>query len=255
MLGFENTILYKDRLVELDTTDKYIMFSNGSLPCGPMRESGATYNERIALQNYYNLASTRGCGILAEGDSMVDVGIEDGDELMVDPCRFVQNGSVVVARYGNELTVKTFYEDPVTGKVMLFPQNASKHYQPIEITDKENLTVCGVVVKIARQPARTCSQVLQERMREYQADRNLDTIFQRTIEAGYMTRDFDWEANVPLEFIAVWVDLVCDELEIADKWDWANKQWGHSGLKQSFYRIKGKMRYSEYFDKVKALIG
>lgn len=254
MLGFENTILYKDRLVELDTTDKYIMFSNGSLPCGPMRESGATYNERIALQNYYNLASTRGCGILAEGDSMVDVGIEDGDELMVDPCRFVQNGSVVVACYENEMTVKTYYQDPDTGTIMLVPQNRAKGYPPIVIEHPEKLRLCGVVAKISRVPLRVSSWQLRQRLQDYNDDKRLEEILERTIEAGYMSSDQQWLPNVKREFKAVWIELVADRVGIADRWSWADTHWALGSLRQCLYRVKGTVRYDELFKQIKPLL-
>ena len=46
-----------------------------------------------------------------KGDSMINVGIFDGDLLIVTPQKVANNGDIVVAVIGDEATVKTFYRE------------------------------------------------------------------------------------------------------------------------------------------------
>jgi repressor LexA len=78
-----------------------------------------------------------------KGDSMIDVGIFEGDYLVVRPQAVADNGDIVVALIGDEATVKTFYREP--DRIRLQPENASM--EPIYSTD---VTVAGKVVSLFR---------------------------------------------------------------------------------------------------------
>lgn len=56
-----------------------------------------------------------------KGDSMINVGIFDGDFIIVAPCQTADNGDIVVALIEDEATVKTFYKEK--GRVRLQPEN------------------------------------------------------------------------------------------------------------------------------------
>ena len=83
------------------------------------------------------------------GDSMIEVGIHDGDIAVVRPQREAPNGTIVVARIENpvtgehEATVKRFYREP--GRIRLQPENSSM--EPIYT---QNAVIEGVVVAVVR---------------------------------------------------------------------------------------------------------
>ena len=45
-----------------------------------------------------------------KGDSMINVGIYNGDYVIISKCQTAENGQIVVAMIDNEATVKTFYK-------------------------------------------------------------------------------------------------------------------------------------------------
>jgi DNA polymerase V len=75
------------------------------------------------------------------GDSMKEAGINDGDLLVVDRSKPASSGKVVIASLDGELTVKRLKIS--RNRLYLVPENPA--YQEMDITDKENLIVWGVV--------------------------------------------------------------------------------------------------------------
>lgn len=78
-----------------------------------------------------------------QGDSMVDVGIDNGDYLIVYARSTADNGQTVIARVDGQVTCKRFYR--CNGKVRLEPANRS--YRPIEANNIEILGVVAYVIK------------------------------------------------------------------------------------------------------------
>lgn len=77
------------------------------------------------------------------GDSMVNVGIFNGDYIIVRDQRNAMNGEIVVAMIDGEATVKTFYKE--RGRVRLQPENDSM--EPIYA---DNPVILGKVVALMR---------------------------------------------------------------------------------------------------------
>lgn len=81
------------------------------------------------------------------GMSMRDVGIIDGDLLAVHTCREARNGQIVVARIGEEVTVKRFQREG--SKVFLLAENPE--FAPIEVDLKDQeLVIEGLSVGVIR---------------------------------------------------------------------------------------------------------
>lgn len=81
------------------------------------------------------------------GMSMKDVGILDGDLLAVHTCREARNGQIVVARIGDEVTVKRFNRNG--DKVQLLAENPD--FAPIEVDLREQeFTIEGLSVGVIR---------------------------------------------------------------------------------------------------------
>ena len=64
------------------------------------------------------------------GDSMINAGILDGDRVVVRPQQTADNGQIVVARIGDEATVKRLLRK--NGQIWLMPENPA--YEPIDGT-------------------------------------------------------------------------------------------------------------------------
>lgn len=82
-----------------------------------------------------------------KGLSMKDIGILDGDLLAVHRTQEVRKGQVVVARIGNEVTVKRL--DKKRNKIILLAENPD--FDPIEINAKsEDFAIEGLAVGVLR---------------------------------------------------------------------------------------------------------
>lgn len=85
------------------------------------------------------------------GMSMRDAGILDGDLLAVHRSPDVRNGQIVVARLGEDVTVKRYRQSGTV--VRLLPENPE--FEPIEVDLKtENMVLEGVVVGVIRNGVR-----------------------------------------------------------------------------------------------------
>ena len=80
------------------------------------------------------------------GMSMRDVGIMDGDLLAVKATKDAKNGQIVVARIGEEVTVKRFKK--VDGLIELHPENAD--FQTIVVEPGEPFEIEGLAVGLIR---------------------------------------------------------------------------------------------------------
>lgn len=84
----------------------------------------------------------------AQGDSLRDIGIHDGDLLVVDRAAERSQGVVVVAAIDGELTCKIL--DVRRGKLL----SANPAYPPIDVAGREDLLIEGVVVYSIRRHLR-----------------------------------------------------------------------------------------------------
>lgn len=83
-----------------------------------------------------------------QGLSMIDVGILDGDLLAVHQTQEARNGQIVVARIGDEVTVKRFQKQ--RHQVLLIAEN--RDFAPIEIDLRhQELVIEGLAVGVLRQ--------------------------------------------------------------------------------------------------------
>lgn len=66
-----------------------------------------------------------------KGDSMINIGIYNGDQIFVKSCQTAKNGDTIVALIDDSATVKTFYKED--GHIRLQPENDSM--EPIIVDD------------------------------------------------------------------------------------------------------------------------
>ena len=78
-----------------------------------------------------------------KGDSMVNVGIYDGDQILVERRNTARNGEIVVALIDDSATVKTFYKEK--GHYRLQPEN--DYMDPIIV---DHVEILGKVIGLFR---------------------------------------------------------------------------------------------------------
>ena len=78
-----------------------------------------------------------------KGDSMIDVGIFDGDYVIIEQRSYAENGEIVVCLVDDEATVKRFFKE--NGAYRLQPEN--KSMQPIIVNE---VSVLGKVAALIR---------------------------------------------------------------------------------------------------------
>ncbi|MEO2267733.1 MULTISPECIES: transcriptional repressor LexA [Pseudoalteromonas] len=82
-----------------------------------------------------------------DGMSMKDIGIMDGDLLAVHRAQVAENGQVVVARVGDDVTVKRL--EKAGRKVLLHAEN--EEFAPIEVDlEHESFNIEGLAVGVIR---------------------------------------------------------------------------------------------------------
>ncbi len=107
----------------------------------------------LAVENYEgyidfprpsaNLSSNDVFALKVQGESMIEVGIMDGDIIVVEKCNTARDGDIIVALVEDEATVKTFYRED--NRFRLQPENSEM--APIYV---DELIVLGKVVASMR---------------------------------------------------------------------------------------------------------
>lgn len=67
--------------------------------------------------------------VKVSGNSMIEAGVYDGDSVLIKPAKEYKSGDIVLARQGDEVTLKTFIYDK--GRTYLRPENPSCRIIPI----------------------------------------------------------------------------------------------------------------------------
>ena len=85
-----------------------------------------------------------GCFALrVRGDSMINAGILSGDKVVVRPQQTASDGQIVVARIGDEATVKRLRRR--NGEIWLLPENDA--YEPIDGREAELIGLVKAVIR------------------------------------------------------------------------------------------------------------
>ena len=81
--------------------------------------------------------------LTVKGDSMIDIGIYNGDQIVVEKCNTAENGEIIVALIDDSATVKRFYKE--NGHIRLQPEN--DFMDPIIVDD---CMILGKVIGLMR---------------------------------------------------------------------------------------------------------
>lgn len=116
----------------------------GSITAGVPKLAVEDYEESYCLPRTLFSPDSDLFMLTVEGTSMIDVGINDGDLIVVKKQNTAQNGQIVAALVEDDCaTVKRFYKD--ASGVRLHPEN--KNMRDIYPTE---LTILGIVVGLIR---------------------------------------------------------------------------------------------------------
>ena len=84
-----------------------------------------------------------------QGDSMINIGIFDGDLLAVHSTPVARNGDIVVARIDDEVTVKRFKQTRNRRLIQLLPENDA--LEPIDVDlEAQDFAIEGLSVGVIR---------------------------------------------------------------------------------------------------------
>lgn len=81
----------------------------------------------------------------ANGESMIDAGIDDGDLVIIRKQETAEEGDIIVALINDEATLKRFYRDKKRRKIRLHPENAK-----LEDMYFDNIAIQGVAIKVIK---------------------------------------------------------------------------------------------------------
>lgn len=84
--------------------------------------------------------------LVVQGDSMINVGIFNGDYVIVEQQQTAENGQKVVALVEDSATVKTFYKED--GHIRLQPENDTM--EPIIVEQDQFFQILGKVIGVFR---------------------------------------------------------------------------------------------------------
>ena len=139
--GHRNITTEENRKTKTETTKVAIL---GSVSCGIPKFAEENIEEYVRLP-----ISLFGSGefyiLRANGDSMINAGIEDGDLVLIRQQSYANEGQIVVALMEDEATLKRYYPEPHKRRIRLHPENDSM--RDIYVA---NCVIQGVAVKVLK---------------------------------------------------------------------------------------------------------
>ena len=116
----------------------------GSIPCGSPNYEEENIEEYVSLPTAI-FGSGEFYILRASGDSMINAGIEDEDLVVIRKQNTANEGDIVVALVDNQNTLKRFYRDKKSKKIILRPEN--EKYQDIIV---DECFIQGVACKVIK---------------------------------------------------------------------------------------------------------
>jgi len=138
------------RMISRDMTRPCVMMPViGFVACGKPILAEEDIQGYIPLEE--SMARGEYYGLLCEGDSMIDVGIRNGDVVYVKRQSTCDDGDIVVAMIEDEITgearatLKRFYRDYENQRYILHPENSE-----MEDIIVDKVTIFGVALKVLK---------------------------------------------------------------------------------------------------------
>lgn len=120
----------------------------GTIACGTPMLAEQNIEEYVKLPETWTGQSD--CFILhAHGDSMINVGIDDGDLVVIRQQPDAEPGQIIAARVGDEATLKRYRPLPEKNCVELIPENDALSPQMINLAEQD-FSVQGIAVMVIK---------------------------------------------------------------------------------------------------------
>jgi len=116
----------------------------GTVAAGPPIEAIEEQGERVDINGF---SDDNHFALRVRGDSMIEECIADGDHVVVRKQSTCDDGDLVVARIGDEATLKRFYRERQKRRIRLQPANSGM--EPI-FCKAHDIVIEGVVVGVIR---------------------------------------------------------------------------------------------------------
>lgn len=143
MISYDGNTIVTER-TKKTCTDIISIPIVGRIACGTPNLAEENIEEYVSLPE-----SLFGSGdffiLRASGNSMIDAGIENGNLVIVRIQNDACDGQIVVALVDNEATLKRFYRDRETGRIILHPENSA-----LKDIVVDNCVIQGVAVKVIK---------------------------------------------------------------------------------------------------------
>ncbi|MBR1800228.1 MAG: hypothetical protein IJ767_01850 [Bacteroidaceae bacterium] len=121
------------------------------VPCGQPSDVGDALVERHLSLPHAIVRSIKAYVIQARGNSMEDMGICDGDEVLVELCDTACDNEAVLVTLDGEMMIKLFVRD-ANGEVWLVPRNRA--FRPIHVREGMELSIRARVLKVLKDTLR-----------------------------------------------------------------------------------------------------
>lgn len=121
----------------------------GIAPCGLPLLAEENIEEMVSISQRLARPGARYFILRAVGDSMNQVGIQDGDMVLVRQQPVANEWEKIIALINDSATIKEFHRKD--GKIILMPRSSSPIHQPI-IVPEEGFIIQGVVIDTIPNP-------------------------------------------------------------------------------------------------------
>ena len=119
----------------------------GKIACGEPIFADGNIRDYIHLPNYM-LGRGTYYMLTAQGESMIEAGIDDGDLVLIRQQDTAEKGQIIVALVDREdATLKRFFPEPRKRQIRLHPENSTM--DDIYVDAKE-LSIQGVAIKVIK---------------------------------------------------------------------------------------------------------
>ncbi|MEK7644978.1 MAG: DNA/RNA helicase domain-containing protein [Patescibacteria group bacterium] len=120
-----------------------------SVGCGELMFADSTVQEMIPVKSELMSKGSKYFVLRTSGDSMNQVGINDGDLVLCRKNYHPEEGNNVVALIGDDATIKEYRREG--GVVVLKPRSSNSKHKPLKFTSNEEVGVQGVVVCVIKE--------------------------------------------------------------------------------------------------------
>ncbi len=148
-MGEAGDISYENGEISTEMSEKFACDTVpvallGEVACGLPTYAEENVEAYLRLPSF--LTGGGNCFLLrAKGDSMIDVGVEEGDLVLIRQQNYASRGDLAVVLVDDEATLKRYYPEPEKRRIRLHPENPSM--QDIYV---DHALVQGVAIRVIK---------------------------------------------------------------------------------------------------------